>query len=152
MDPSNPVPGFEVHDENINGARFSEYITDRELPDLVTHDLIDRASIHNARYSCLSTGKMTVEEAYEHCGIIPDKIPTATPQFNPVEQLFSYLQKYVERRAIDLNKNGAGWSKDDLVDILYEARETVIDELVKSWYRNSYGLMFPEKAIPKFLR
>jgi hypothetical protein len=75
---------------------------------------------------------MTVEEAYEHCGIIPDKIPTETPQFNPVEHFFSYLQKCIERKAIYLNKNGAGWSKDDLVDSLYEARETVTHELVKS--------------------
>jgi hypothetical protein len=107
LDPSDPVSVFEALDKNINGACFSEYITDRELPDLVRHDLFNRASFHNARYSCLSSGKMTVEEAYEHCGIIPDKIPTATPQFNPVEQFFSYLQKYVERRAIYLNKNRA---------------------------------------------
>ena len=151
LDPFNPVPAFQVSTEYTNGSVYSNFILNRELPQTIKFDIIDRHGAHKSTTANERRGDMSVVETYQNVGILPSFIPAGMPQLNPIEILFAFLTKELESEAPKYNRGG-GWSKEDIVKVLNEAREKVTFEMVQSWYSRTYTEMYPYKRPPIYLR
>lgn len=151
LDPQHPVIGFQFSEEYVNGVIFSHYVDSLRFPEMVTHDLMDKASFHVASASNQRKNKISVSEIYENKGVEMDFVPRGYPEYNPIEQLFGWLKQYLRKVAPQYH-NGEGWTRDEMRRVLEEAKGKVTHEMVKSWYRNCFKHMHPGQLIPQYLR
>lgn len=151
LDPSNPVPGFQFEDKNVNGVTYSYYIDKIMYPEQVKYDIIDRATFHDADDANIKKRKVPVHECYERQEVEPDYIPKGYPEYNPVEQLFGWLKQYLRTNAETFIGEGI-WTKVKIKQALEQAKGEVTHDMVKGWYRNSFSHMHPEKPVPKYLQ
>jgi hypothetical protein len=56
---------------------------DRELPDHIKFDIIDRHGSHKAEKANIDRGDPTVKEAYKNVDVYPDTIPAGMPSLIP---------------------------------------------------------------------
>ncbi|KAL0481287.1 hypothetical protein AKO1_002731 [Acrasis kona] len=122
-----------------------------KYPEGITHDLVDKASFHIANRANTRHGGVGVLECYENQEVTPDFVPCGYPEYNPVEQLFGWLKAYMKKKVNEYH-DGSGWSREQMREVLLEAKSKVTYELVKGWYRNSFEHMHPGKMIPLYLR
>jgi transposase len=150
LDLAQPVIGFAFEDQNVNALTFSHYIDNIRFSEMVNYDLIDRAFIHRAvsndKINCIS-----IMEIYKNKGVTPDFIPTGYPKFNPIEQLFGWLKQYLRKHASRFVGNNK-WTKEKMIQALFEAKKEVSHKMVKGWYKNSYSHIHPDQVIPAYLR
>ncbi len=146
-----PVPYYEISKEYTTGPRFSAYILNRTLPKSIKYDLVDRSSVHKAVKTCEKAHIESVEEAYQHKGIHPDWIPTAHPEWNPIEQCFEHLTQHINRVSSNYNLEN-GWEEDLLIYEIENCLDNIPYELVKSWYRNCFCQLYPKTKVPDYLR
>lgn len=150
LNPSKPVIAYKLQDEYFNGVNYSRYIKERRVPIGLTHDLLDRASVHRAKKSCSKQNEQTVAESYAKHNIKQDFVPTGYPEFNPIEQCFNYMKSMLKKKSIEFNK-GNGWAKLDLIKAVKDTLLSVSHSLVKSWYRNTFKHMYPTCKVPNYL-
>ncbi len=147
LDHRKPVVHYWLSKIYTNSVRFSSFVKERKLPDWITHDIIDRASIHNTKKVLKALGLPTTEEVYKSVEVERLFIPSGYPEFNPSEQLFGYIKSRLNQVAPNYNlKNG--WKLDDLQREIINAIKSVTYEHVLGWYRHSWSAMFPKKAYP----
>jgi transposase len=84
----------------INGETFKAYVEQFLAPTLKRGDIVfmDNVSVHKVD---------GVEEAIEARGAIPFYLPAYSPDFNPIEQLFSKLKAMLRKIAAYSLKNSA---------------------------------------------
>ncbi len=150
LDPTNPVPGWHISKNYTNGSKFVQFIIERELPEHIQFDIIDRHGAHKAGKANIDRGDPTVIEAYNCQGIYPDFIPAGMPQLNPVELCFAYVTKYLRDESPKYN-SGAGWTEKNMIKVLNECRKSITFNMVQSWYIRTFNEMFPKRELPTYL-
>ena len=88
LNPDYPVACYSIQKEYWNQDAFATYVNNRQHPNGMKYDVIDRASFHRAGKVKNIRSRMTVAEGYENNDIKPLYIPTGYPEMNPVEQAF----------------------------------------------------------------
>lgn len=151
LNPATPVVFYKLDCEYTNGDVFAQYVLDRDLPPHITHDFIDRASVHRSVKANNKHGQMPVPEAYSIQHLKEDFIPTGYPELNPIEQLFAWLRKKLEEEAPKYVENGS-WTESKMIEIIEQLLCKVDYELVKGFYRNSFQQAFPDHKIPKYMQ
>jgi hypothetical protein len=151
LDIQNPVPYFEINEESTNGSIFANYIGKRTLPDHIRYDIIDRHSTHKSNKANIERGDPSVIDVYVEESIKPDFCPAAMPQYNPVECLFSFINKELEDISIN-NKIRNGWKIDEMKESINDAIGKVTFKMVQGWYERTYKELYPNRKIPVFLR
>lgn len=79
------VIGFEVRKGAFNGHAFASFLTTLRLDTHHTHLLMDNAAIHKTR---------EVMQAVESIGLTPMFLSPYSPQFQPIEHVFSMLKAH----------------------------------------------------------
>lgn len=130
---------------------YSNFILNKELPQTIKFDIINRHGAHRSTAANERRGDKSVVETYQNVGILPSFIRADMPQLNPVEPLFAFLTKELGSEAPKYNRGG-GWSKEDMVKVLNEAREKVTFEMIQSCYSRTYTEIYPYKRPPIYLR
>ena len=130
--------------------QFIQIILERNLPDHIKYDIIDRHGSHKAKKSNEEKNEFSIQDSYEYVNIIPDFIPAGNPKYNPVELSFGYSDKYLDDHSSPYN-NGSGWSKEDETKIIKEAIESITFEMVRSWFQRTWTEMFPDRPLPLYL-
>ena len=151
LDFENPVPYFEINEENTTGSIYANYISHRTLPSHVKYDIIDRHSTHRSTKSNIIRGDRPVKEIYFEQSIKEDFTPAGMPQFCPVESLFSYINNYMENKSIGYN-DGSGWEKSDMIKIITESISKVTFKMVQGWYIRTFRELYQDRELPVFLR
>lgn len=150
LDHEFPVVDYKLQDEYFDGANYSRYIKQRKVPEGLTHDLLDRASVHRAKISCTKKNEQAVAQSYMQHNVQPDFVPTGYPEFNPIEQCFNYLKARLKDMSLMYCK-GNGWLKKDLENAVQVVISGISQSLVKSWYRNTFQHMYPKCKVPNYL-
>ena len=150
MDPTNPVPGWHISKDYTNGSKFAQFLIDRELPELIQFDIIDRHGAHKAEKANIDRGDPTIKEAYKSVNVYPDFIPAGMPQLNPVELCFAYVTKYLKDESPKYN-SGAGWTEKNMIKVMNECRKSITFKMVQSWYIRTFNEMFPKRDLPIYL-
>ena len=151
LDPTNPVPGWHISKDYTNGSKFANLILERELLSHIRFDFIDRHGSHKAEKANIESGDLTVKDTYKSVDIYPDMIPAGMPQLNPVELCFGYITKYFEDESPKYN-SGSGWSEENMIKVMNEARKSITFDMVQSWYIRTFNEMLLERPLPKYLR
>ena len=121
----------------MNGETFLAYIEQFLAPTLKKGDIVfmDNVSVHKVD---------GVEEAIEACGAIPFYLPPYSPDFNPIEQLFSKL-KSVLRKIATYSRKGVGYTFETLCDAIISCLATVPRSECAAYLMNSgYGQPYRE--------
>jgi transposase len=151
LDPTNPVPAFQINTENTDGVKFGEYVEERTLPDFIKFDILDRHSSHKCVKANEQRDELSIQDQYKLKGLIQDFTPGGTPEMNAIELFFAYLNKYIEDRASTFN-DGSGWTQESLIEILHEAKASVTFRMVQGWYAKCWSYMYPKRQLPLYLR
>ena len=61
LDPTNPVPGWHISKDYTDGSKFAKFVMDRELPNHIKFDIIDRHGSHKAGKANIDRGDPTVK-------------------------------------------------------------------------------------------
>jgi len=151
LDLKKPVPYYQINDEYTNGSVFGDFVENRNLPDHIKYDIIDRHSSHKSINANIERGDIPVKENYLSKNIIEDFTPAGKPQFNPCECLFSYIDKYLENESEKYNK-GQGWKKDEMKKVIGEAITKVSFKHVQGWYKRTWIELYKNRKYPIYLR
>lgn len=151
IDEKRSVVAYKLDEEYANGGVFSEFVLNRNLPAHITHDLLDRATVHRSVAANEKRKQIPVPEVYQMLEIKEDWVPVGYPEMNPVEQLFSWIRKRLEAVAPQYNKTGC-WDKEQMTKEIVKALQEVDINLVKSFYRASFIQTFPGYKIPSYLK
>lgn len=111
----------------------------RTLPDHILYDIQDRHSSHFAIQANYSRGDPSVSEIYEEVELVQDFIPAAMPILDPIELLFSRIDKDLRDSSSKCNPNGAGWGLEDMAHVMRTTIEEVAFNDVQGWYRLGIG-------------
>ena len=104
-----------------------------------------------AKRANVKRGDIPVLEIYKLKNVKIDFIPAGNPQLNPVELLFSYLKGYIADKSLLYNKGG-GWTREDLLKVMNEAKGSITYDMVKGWYKRTFTELYPNRKIPIYLR
>lgn len=148
---TDPIAYYEISTNYTNGAIFSEYVRERDMEPYVKWDIMDRHSSHKAVAANEKVGEIPVPESFAMKNIEPDFTPAGMSQMDPIESLFSFVDRHVENESGKYNK-GDGWDADDLCKVLEEALHSVTFENVRSWYCRTWGVLYPQRPLPVYLR
>ena len=121
----------------MNGETFLAYIEQFLAPTLKKGDIVfmDNVSVHKVD---------GVEEAIEACGAIPFYLPPYSPDFNPIEQLFSKL-KSVLRKIATYSLKGVGYTFETLCGAITSCLATIPRSECAAYLMNSgYGQPYRE--------
>jgi hypothetical protein len=70
-----PVLGYQIQDQNFDGQSFAQFVKKRQHCRLVTHDILDRATIHSAKTSKKRKLEESVAQVYEQAKVQRDFYP-----------------------------------------------------------------------------
>jgi hypothetical protein len=147
LDFDNPIPFFEISEKYTNGSIFAMYVRNRTLPDHILYDIQDRHSSHFATQANYSRGDPSVSEIYEEVELIQDFVPAAMPILDPIELLFSRIDKDLRDSSSKYNPNGAGWELEDMAHVMRTTIEQVTFNDVQGLFRRSYVYLLGDKPI-----
>ena len=119
-----PVVDYEILDCTYNKQMFIQYINNRTVYYGMDYDIIDRASFYILKNGEIGGIDMTLSDTFENQDVTPLYLPTGYPEFNPVEQAFSYLKRYVATARVRQNIV-RGWTKDELTNVIVQGLSTI---------------------------
>jgi hypothetical protein len=146
-----PVLGYQIQNQNFDGQSFTQFVKKRQHCRLVTHDILDRATIHSAKTSKKRKLEESVAQVYEQTKVQRDFYPPGFSHWQPVEKCINYIDSEIACRATEEKQDGE-WDKDRLKTVLQEIIENITHEQVKGFYRACFVEMYPEEPIPAYLR
>jgi hypothetical protein len=146
-----PVLGYETQDQNFDGQSFTQFVKKHQRCRLVTHDILDKATIHSAKTSKKRKLEKSVAQVYEQAKVQRDFYPPGFSHWQPVEKCIDYIDSEIARCATKEKQDGE-WDKDRLKDVLQEIIEKITHEQVKGFYQSCFAEMYPEEPIPAYLR
>jgi hypothetical protein len=152
LDFDNPIPYFEISEKYTNGSIFAKYVQNRNVPNHIRYDIQDRHSSHFATKANYSRGDPSVSEIYQEVGLVQDFVPAGMPILDPIELLFSRIDKDLRDSSSKYNQNGAGWKLEDMATVMRETMEKITFKDVQGWYRRSYVHLYGGMTIPLYLR
>lgn len=107
---------------STNAATFESYIEQVLVPELHTGDVVvfDNLSAHLGP---------AVAEAIEGAGASVLRLPPYSPDYTPIEEMFSKVKEFLRRVASRV--------KGELYDAIGEALREVTDQDIIGWFRNA---------------
>ena len=87
--------GVELHTGTTNGEKFFDFVRGTLIPQMNTFDgtapksiaVMDNCSIHHVS---------SVKQLFNDAGILLLFLPPYSPDYNPIEELFSYVKHYLK--------------------------------------------------------
>ena len=121
--------GVELTTGTVCGETFLDFVRDTLIPEMEPFDgtasktiaVMDNCSIHD-------TGE--VQQAFQENGILLMYLPPYSPDFNPIEETFSYIKYYLKGHDQELQ------SVTDPTFIVQAALDSVTEELCTSWVKH----------------
>ncbi len=110
--------------ETMNGEKFYDFIQGNLIPNMHPFPgaqsilIMDNCSIHDVREA---------KELLESAGIVVILLPPYSPDYNPVEELFSYVKHFLKDHDETLQVT------NNLTDILKSAFESVTVAHCNGW-------------------
>ena len=150
LDWDDPVPYWELNEEYTDGSIYVHFVSDRTLSRHIKWDIQDRHKSHQATNANIERGDPTVAETYEEIGIVQDFTPAGNPQFDPIESLFSKIDKDLSNAAPEFNK-GHGWDMNDMENIIQKSLESATFKNVQAWYRRTWTELYNGRSLPVYL-
>jgi hypothetical protein len=119
-----PVLGYQIQDQNFDGQSFAQFVKKRQRCRLVTHGILDRATIHSAKTSKKRKLEESVAQLYEQAKVQRDFYPPGFSHWQPVEKCINYIDSEIVCRATKEKQDGE-WDKDRLKIVLQEIIENI---------------------------
>ena len=119
---------YETYNQAINSKTYLKFITDLINENKITdkYILMDNVSFHKTK-----TIKETIEKSNNKLLFIPPY----SPEFNPIEELFSCLKTYIRSYLTPLHKNR---NIDLIIDRYIKCNKPMIN-----YYIHAYGNIQP---------
>jgi hypothetical protein len=101
-----PVLGYQIQDQNFDGQSFTQFVKKRQRCRLVTHDILDRATIHSAKPSKKRKLEESVAQVYEQAKVQRGFYPPGFSHWQPVEMCINYIDSEIARCATKEKQDG----------------------------------------------
>lgn len=110
-----------VFSGTLNASFFKKYIEEVLFPSLSPNDilLLDNSSVHTARI---------VREAFEKCRFKVIYLPKYSPDFNPIEMMWSKLKAFLRKMKAR--------TYDKLMEALKLALEYITVDDISAWFKH----------------
>jgi transposase len=105
----------------LNKELFAEYIKTQLKPTLADDDilLMDNCSVHKSKL---------VKDTLRECNITVLWLPRYSPDYNPIELLWSYIKSILRREKAR--------TKEKLYDGVKDALDTIPHDYIKHWFEH----------------
>lgn len=121
------VVGYELHTTTVNSDIFIDFVRGTLIPELTPFDgesppsivVMDNLSVHHVE---------AVQELFRQAGILVYFLAPYSPDLNPIEETFSYVEHYLRQNEEVLEAlNG------DSVPIIKGALDSISPDMCKKW-------------------
>ncbi|MFC6659305.1 IS630 family transposase [Deinococcus multiflagellatus] len=116
-----------VMDGAVNGVNFEWYVREMLCPTLRSEQVVvmDNLSSHH---------RASIRTLIEGCGCTLVYLPPYSPDFNPIEQLFSKVKASVRRAACR--------TVEALIAAVFHALDTVTPDNIRGWFKHAHPSAF----------
>lgn len=110
-----------IFNGTLNKERFTEYIKKDLAPTLNSDDvlLLDNSSVHHSKL---------VIEALSECNIKYLFLPPYSPDFNPIELLWSWMKSYLKKEKARTH--------DKLENAIHSILSTLSNDIIYNWFHH----------------
>lgn len=124
------VIALDLTQGTVDGSRFVDYVRGQLIPEMLPFDgenphsilVLDNCAIHHVR---------EVTQLLQEAGILLFFLPPYSPDFNPAEELFSYIKYYLKDHDEVLQ------AMDDPIPLLKTAFDSVTSDKCSGWIKHS---------------
>ncbi len=124
------IVSIEVTKGTVDGETFADFVRGKLIPEMLPFDgenpksivVLDNCSIHHIT---------EVENLFQMAGILVLFLPPYSPDFNPAEELFSYIKYYLK------NHDEVLQAMEDPVPLIQAAFDSVTADKCVGWIKHS---------------
>ena len=127
---SDGVVAVELLKGSVNGETFADFVRGSLIPEMQPFDgqnsrsivVLDNCSIHHV---------LEVRELFSKAGILTIFLPPYSPDYNPIEELFSYIKYYLKDHDQILQ------AMNDPIPLVQAAFDSITVDKCMGWIRHS---------------